>query len=81
MSTMTRQDAKKIRNDIREEYDFGERFWLTLERFGRDDWGFELLVGTDQLQIADSREWASIIRMRDPDQMRRVIDCLRIPKK
>lgn len=78
---MNRQEAKNIRNDIRDEYHFGDRFWLTLERFGRDDWGFELLAATDQLTITDSRDWASVIRMRDPDAMRRVLDCLRIPKK
>lgn len=73
---MTRQEAKDIVKALRERYDLGMKYYLSLHRFGRDDFGFELLAQGEQLQIGDSHEYHCFFTTRNPERIERLLSII-----
>lgn len=73
---MTRSEAKTIRNDLRDQFDLGMKYYLSICKFGRDDFGLVLSVQSKQLQIADDNEYHYFFTTRDPERMERMLSLI-----
>lgn len=72
----SRSEAKDEIRRIQSEIDISERLWLVPERFGKNDFGFELLVSTRTFGIGDTAEWTPVFVTKDPQLMRDLLKIL-----
>lgn len=70
---MDKQTAKEHRNRLRDTFDLGMKYYLSICKYRKDNYGLELLVQSEQLQIGDSIEFHPVFDTRIPGKMERIL--------